>query len=65
MAIEKLLEKRHATDIPLTVVVDGISMTRHLIQRSDVSEQESVKQGCIDNSDCTDCGYCFCACKYD
>ena len=60
MTLETILEKRNTANVPLTVVVDGISMSRNLIRQSDSLLQQFAMQDFYDNCDCTDCGDCYC-----
>lgn len=62
MTLEKLLEKRNTTNVPLIIDVDGVSMSMHSIQRSEILPQHFVIQSYINNCNCNDCGACYCAC---
>lgn len=66
MTLERLLEKRNTTNSPLTVVVDGISVTSYPIQNSSTQSHKFSMHSHIngtDNCDNCDCGNCYCACR--
>lgn len=62
MTLELLLEKRNATNIPLTVIVDGISLSRNCTTQSHEFAKHSFLNS-ADNCDNCDCGNCYCACQ--
>ena len=58
MTLERLLEKRNTTNVPLIVVADGIPMSKYSIQPNEILPIQDY----IDNCNCDDCGACYCNC---
>lgn len=57
MTLERLLEKRNTTNVPLIAVSDEIPKSKDSVQLNEFLP----KQNHIDN--CDDCGHCYCACN--